>query len=167
MDRELQSSHEQADDRLARDRRPGVTFDRLAAGASFLANFDTTQAVRVKGTIFQFQPLNPHSYIFLDEKARTDRYGADGPSKVPRSSTLPQGCGQGFSETRGRRRSLRLRAEGNHRVQIANPDGGTSIAGRLINAETMVMPDGKEQSWGDYGVHKCFMPGYADQHSTR
>lgn len=52
--------------------------------------------------------------------------------------------------------------------QIANPDPtATSISGRLINAETLVMPDGHEQSWGDYGVHKCFAPGYEDQHSKR
>jgi hypothetical protein len=31
-----------------------------------------------------------------------------------------------------------------------------STAGRLLNAELLVMPDGPEQSWGDYGVHKCF-----------
>ena len=133
-----------------------------------LANFDTTQAVRVKGTIFQFQPLNPHSYIFLDEKAPDGsirrRWAVEGPSVLQLSrkgvakdflkpGDVVEVCGYVPKETTV--------------WQIANPDGGTSIAGRLINAETMVMPDGKEQSWGDYGVHKCFMPGYADQHSTR
>jgi hypothetical protein len=50
--------------------------------------------------------------------------------------------------------------------QIAGSDpGAISLSGRLINAETMVMPDGHEQSWGDYGVHKCFAPEYKDQHS--
>jgi len=50
--------------------------------------------------------------------------------------------------------------------QIANADTSTiSLAGRLINAEVLVMPDGKERSWGDYGVHKCFAPGFTDQHS--
>jgi hypothetical protein len=50
--------------------------------------------------------------------------------------------------------------------QIASPDAGAvSVSGRLINGETMVMPDGHEQSWGDYGVHKCFAPDYNDQHS--
>jgi hypothetical protein len=50
--------------------------------------------------------------------------------------------------------------------QIASADpGAASPAGRLINAETLVMPDGKEHSWGDYGVHKCFEPGFKDQHS--
>jgi hypothetical protein len=40
-----------------------------------------------------------------------------------------------------------------------------SLAGRLITAELLVMPDGREQRWGDYGVHRCFAPGYRDQHS--
>jgi hypothetical protein len=52
--------------------------------------------------------------------------------------------------------------------QIASADpNAASLAGRLINAEVLVMPDGKQQSWGDYGVHKCFAAGYTDQHSTR
>ncbi len=49
--------------------------------------------------------------------------------------------------------------------QIANAETATSVAGRLLNGELLVMPDGKQQSWGDYGVHKCFEAGYADQHS--
>jgi len=52
--------------------------------------------------------------------------------------------------------------------QIASADpAGRSLSGRLINAETLTMPDGREQSWGDYGVHKCFAAGYEDQHPTR
>jgi hypothetical protein len=52
--------------------------------------------------------------------------------------------------------------------QIASADtNSTSVAGRLINAELLVMPDGKQQSWGDYGVHKCFAPGYTDQHASK
>ena len=43
--------------------------------------------------------------------------------------------------------------------------GGVSMAGRLLDAEMLVLADGKEQSWGDYGVHKCFSPGYRDVHS--
>jgi hypothetical protein len=50
--------------------------------------------------------------------------------------------------------------------QIASPDTSkASIAGRLLNAEVLVMPNGKQQSWGDYGFHKCFPPGFTDQHS--
>jgi hypothetical protein len=50
--------------------------------------------------------------------------------------------------------------------QIASADpGAVSPSGRLLNAETLTVADGKEQSWGDYGVHKCFEAGFRDQHS--
>jgi hypothetical protein len=50
--------------------------------------------------------------------------------------------------------------------QIASADpGAVSLAGRLLNAELLVLPDRREQSWGDYGAHRCFPPGYRDQHS--
>ena len=49
--------------------------------------------------------------------------------------------------------------------QIASPDGATSLAGRLLTAELIVLPDGRVQSWGDYGFHHCFPPGYTDAHS--
>lgn len=131
-----------------------------------LANYDTTTAVRVKGTIVEFHRINPHSFIFLDQKTadgQTRRWAVEGPSIIqldrrsfPKDALKPGDvvdvCGYVPKE-------LVV-------WQIANPDGaGASVAGRLINAETMVMPDGKEQSWGDYGVHKCFAPEYRDLHS--
>ena len=42
---------------------------------------------------------------------------------------------------------------------------GRSMYGNLLNAELLTLPDGRQQSWGNYGVHKCFPPGYTDQHS--
>jgi len=133
-----------------------------------LANFDTTTAVRVKGTIFQFQPINPHSYIFLDQKTAdgaTRRWAVEGPSllqlsrkgvakDVLKPGDVVEVCGYVPKEATI--------------WQIASTDpGAASPAGRLINAETLVMSDGHEQSWGDYGVHKCFAPGFEDQHSKR
>jgi len=97
-----------------------------------LANYDTTQAVRVKGTIVAFHRINPHSFIFLEQKT-TDgsirRWAVEDPS------------------------GLQLNRKGVPRDGLKPGD------------ETMVMPDGHEQSWGDYGVHKCFAPEYKDQHS--
>ena len=133
-----------------------------------LANFDTTKAVRVKGTVVQFQPINPHSYIFVEEMA-TDgpsrRWAVEGPSLIQLTrkgfarDVLKRGdvievCGYLPKETT--------------MWQIVNPDpSGVSLAGRLLNAELLTMPDGREQSWGDYGVHKCFAPDFKDQHSNR
>ena len=49
--------------------------------------------------------------------------------------------------------------------QVASANGTTSMAGRLITAELLIMPNGRTESWGDYGIHKCFAPGFRDQHS--
>src|SRR5262249_49155081 len=124
-----------------------------------LANFDTTKAVRVKGTIFQFHQINPHSFLFLDEKGtdgQTHRWAVEGPSLLQLNRTgfakdvlkpgvVVEVCGYVSKEP--------------VIWQIAGRDNSPSPAGRLINAEALVMPDGKQQSWGDYGVHKCFAPG--------
>jgi Family of unknown function (DUF6152) len=133
-----------------------------------LASFDTTKAVRVKGTIVEFRRINPHSYIFLDqqgESGQTRRWAIEGPSivQLDRKGFAKDGLKPGdVVEVCGYVPKEPIV------WQIANPDpGGTSIAGRLINAETLVMPDGHEQNWGDYGVHKCFTAGYEDQHSKR
>lgn len=136
------------------------------AGHHALTNYDTTTAVRVKGVVVQFQQINPHSFLFIDgvgPDGQPRRWALEGPSvlQLTRRSygveTLKPGatvevCGYLPKET--------------ITWQIANPDKGeASIAGRLLNAEVLLMPDGKQQSWGDYGVHKCFGPGFTDQHS--
>ena len=131
-----------------------------------LGNFDTTKAVRVKGTVVEFHQINPHSFLFVnqtDTDGATRRWAVEGPSILQlkrrgfASNALKPGdvvevCGYAPKEAIV--------------WQIASADtSATSPAGRLINGETLVMPDGKEESWGDYGVHKCFAPGFKDQHS--
>ena len=130
-----------------------------------LANHDTTKAVRVKGTIAQFHAINPHSFIYLEEKGadgQVRRWAVEGPSavqlarqtleKVVKPGDVIEVCGYAPREAL--------------MWQIASADpGATSLAGRLITAELIVLPDGKVQSWGDYGFHHCFPPGYRDQHS--
>ena len=131
-----------------------------------LANFDTTKPVRVKGTIVQFHQINPHSFIYVEEKTadgQVRRWAVEGPSALQLKRTgfdpnvLKPGmvievCGYAPKEATT--------------WQIASADPTVvSLAGRLLNAELLVMPDGHEQSWGDYGAHHCFAPGYRDQHS--
>jgi hypothetical protein len=131
-----------------------------------LASYDTTQAVRIKGTVVEFHRINPHSFVFLEQQP-TDgpmrRWAVEGPSgfqlnrkAFPKDGLKPgdvvEVCGYVPKEP--------------IMWQIASADpGARSLSGRLINGETMVMPDGHEQSWGDYGAHKCFAAGYRDQHS--
>ena len=131
-----------------------------------IANHDTTTPVRVKGTIVQIHRINPHSFVFLeqvDANGARQRWAAEGPSGVqlarrgdPTEGLKPgdviEVCGYVLKE-----KTI---------WQMINRDPqGVSLAGQLITAELVVLPDGSQQSWGDYGVHHCFPPGYRDQHS--
>jgi len=149
----------------------GVVLVALLSAGSLLAhhslaNFDTTKAVRVKGTIVRIHEINPHSFIYLDQQGTdgaTQRWAVEGPSLLQlkrkgfvkdalKPGTVVEVCGYVPKEVVV--------------WQIASTDpSATSTAGRLINAEVLLMADGQEQSWGDYGVHKCFAPDYKDQHS--
>lgn len=131
-----------------------------------IANFDTTTPVRLKGTIVRFHEINPHSVIYLEAAGpdgHSRRWAVEGPSSFQlrrmgistdflRPGAIVEVCGYVHKE--------------NVIWQIATTEAGAvSLSGRLLNAEMIVTPDGKEQSWGDYGVHKCFAPGHRDQHS--
>ena len=120
----------------------------------------------MKGTIVRFHEINPHSFIFLearDAEGAVRRWAVEGPSVVQlkrmgfatdvlKPGTVIEVCGYLPKESIV--------------WQIASADpGAASLSGRLLNAELMVMPDGREQTWGDYGAHKCFAPGHIDQHS--
>lgn len=133
-----------------------------------LGNYDTTKAVRVKGTVVQFHPINPHSILYLEEKdadGAVHLWAVEGPSvqqilragnsrDILKPGDMVEVCGYAPKEP--------------IMWQVASPDSGTqSLAGRLLNGEMIVMPDGMQRSWGDYGVHKCFGPDFKDQHSRK
>ena len=146
-----------------------VLFSLLPAGSLLahhsLGNHDPTP-VRVQGTIVQIHLINPHSIIYVEEK------GADG-------QTIRRWAVEGPSVVQLRRQGLEHALKPGDVVgvcgyvpkealmwQVASADPTTaSLAGRLITAELLVMPDGREQSWGDYGIHHCFPPDYRDGHS--
>ena len=123
----------------------------LASASSLVAhhsltNYDTTKAVRVKGTIVEFHQINPHSIIFLDQQGtdgQTHRWAIEGPGilQLKRSGFAKDVLKPGDAvEVCGYARKEALI------WQIASADGNASPAGRLINAELLVMPDGKQQS---------------------
>ena len=132
-----------------------------------LTNYDTTKAVRVKGTIVRFHQINPHSFIFLDQQGadgQNHRWAIEGPSilQLNRSGFAKDVLKPGdVVEVCG----YMPREAVIWQIVSADPTNTTSTSGRLINAEVLVMPNGKQESWGDYGFHKCFEPGYRDQHS--
>lgn len=133
-----------------------------------LNGHDTSTAVRVKGTVVEFHQINPHSIIFVMEKTadgQSRRWAIEGPSVLQLTRTgfakdslkpgdVVEACGYLPKEP--------------ITWQIANPDPSkVSLAGRLLTAEVLTLPDGKTRSWGDYGFHKCFAPGYTDQHDSK
>jgi hypothetical protein len=125
-----------------------------------LTNFETTMAVRVKGTVVQFHRINPHSFIMLEESGTP--WAVEGPSAFQLDR---RGVARDFLEAGDVIEVCGYLPKERTIWQMAIPDStAPSLAGRLINAEALVTPDGREQSWGDYGVHGCFGPGYQDQH---
>src|SRR5215831_17711305 len=146
----------------------------LASAGSLVAHhalgqFDTTTAVRVKGTIAWFERVNPHSILFVDQKGadgQIQRWAVDGPSALQLKrmgidiQTLKVGdvvevCGYATKE-----------GVESQRTVFSEPVSLSlqKMSGRRLNGELLVMPDGRKQSWSDYGHHKCFGPDYHDIH---
>ena len=130
-----------------------------------ILNHDPTP-VRVKGTVVQIHRINPHSFVFLEQTGADgsrQRWAVEGPSSLQlarkniaedflKPGEVIEVCGYTLKEKT--------------MWQIASADpSAVSLAGRLITAELLVMPDGRIESWGDYGLHHCFPPGYRDKHS--
>jgi hypothetical protein len=147
----------------------GVLVALISAGSALahhsLANHETTKAIRVKGTIVQFHVINPHSFIYVEEKGadgQIRRWAVEGPGafllarrgleKIVKAGDVIEVCGYQPKEATM------------WQIASANP-GAVSLAGRLITAELIVLPDGKLQEWEDYGFHLCFPPDYRDRHS--
>jgi hypothetical protein len=129
-----------------------------------ITNFDTSKPVRVKGTVVQFNRINPHSFLVLDPQGEPGqrRWAIEGPSGLQldrrgiakdalKPGDVVEVCGYLPKEATV--------------WQLTSPDPtAVSLSGRLLNGEAIVMPGGREESWGDYGVHKCFGPEYRDAH---
>lgn len=145
-----------------------VSAGSLAAHHS-LAHFDTTTAVRVTGTIVRIHLINPHSIIYLEQHGpdgEVVRWAVEGPSlfKFNRAGFPGRDV-----VTVGDTVEVCGYLHRDHVVwQVASADGSaTSLAGRLINGEILVLADGTQHVWSDYGHHGCFAPGYTDRHSPR
>jgi hypothetical protein len=150
----------------------------LATGISMsahhsLAQFDTTTAVRVKGTIGRVELVNPHTIIFVDQKSadgQMQHWAVEGPgvTQLARSSfnkdSLKVGdtieaCGY---VTKGGVDPQEMISKLNDHLKSASIKLGDSV--RLMDAEILVMPGGQIQEWSDYGQHLCHGPDYHDSH---
>jgi len=132
-----------------------------------LSQFDTTTAVRVKGTISRVELVNPHTIVFVDQKnadGQTQRWAVEGPgvTQLARSGfnkeSLKVGdnieaCGYVTKEGVDPQQTLST---------LSSKPNTASV--RLMDAELLVMPGGEVQKWSDYGQHLCLGPDYHDFH---
>jgi hypothetical protein len=143
----------------------------LAAHHS-LSQFDTTTPVRVKGVIVLFERVNPHSILFIDQEignGKVRRWAVDGPSYVQlyrmgfdktalKAGDVVEVCGYVPKEGVESQRTITTVP-----VNLGlNGKSPQSMSGLRMNGELLVMPDGQQRSWSDYGQHKCFGPDYKD-----
>jgi hypothetical protein len=137
-----------------------------------LAQFDTTTAVTVKGTVVLFQRVNPPSLLVLDEKRKDGqirRWVVEGPSALQLSrkqigyglleaGDIVEVCGYITKPGLESQRTLSLEA-----LSLKTPY--KSLSGQLMDGELLLTPDGQKRVWSDYGNHKCLPPDFTDFHS--
>jgi len=142
----------------------------LASVGSLVAHhaeseFDGTRGVRVKGTIVLFERVNPHTFIFIDEKGKNGemhRWALAGPGIVQlmrmgvaiqalKTGDVIEACGYVTKDGVPSQRTVSTESR--------------NISGQLLSTELLVTPDGKERKWSDYGYHKCLGPAFNDFHS--
>lgn len=141
-----------------------------------LGFYDTTTAVRVKGTVVVFQRVNPHSRLVLDEKekdGKIHRWVVDGPNALQltrmnfakdalKAGDTVEVCGYVTKPGTESQRTIFMEPPDLHLKSPAE----VRISGQIMDGEVVVMPDGRKQTWSDYGHHKCLGADYIDVHST-
>jgi len=136
---------------------------------SIYAQFDTTKAIRITGTVIRFERINPHSIIIVDQKladGQMQRWAVEG---LPGSQFDRRGIDKdsvkfgdvvevcGFVTKEGVESHRTINTEPiSLSLKATTPK---SMTGRLLTGETIVMPDGHEKVLQDYGVlDKCLRP---------
>src|SRR5688572_18043956 len=137
-----------------------------------LAQYDTTTAVSVKGTVVLFQRVNPHSILFIDQKGtggETQRWAVEGP---PVLLLERRGIGRealkvgdvievcGYVTKGGIERTVNTEPI-SLSLKETTPK---SVSGRLMDGELVVLANGKREVWSDYGHHKCLGSDFQDIH---
>jgi hypothetical protein len=140
-----------------------------------LAQFDTTTGVNVKGTVVLFERVNPHSFIFIDQKGKdgqTRRWAIEGPgvNQLTRLAVekdflkvgdVIEVCGYVMKEGQPSQRTVNTEP-----ISLSLKDKSPkSVSGEVLTGELLTMPDGKKQKWTDYGQHKCLGPEFQDFHT--
>ena len=140
-----------------------------------LSQYDTTTAVRVKGTIVVFERVNPHSILFVDQKredGQIQRWAVEGPGilqldrmglgkEALKAGVVVEACGYVVTKEGGKLRQANVLREQLRPIAIEF----NSVSGRIMDGELLVMADGQKRIWSDYGHHKCLSPDYVDFHT--
>jgi len=167
-------------DRLKKMMAAGAAAVILASAGSLLAHhsltkFDTTTGVTVKGTVVLFERVNPHSFIFIDEKGKNGemhRWAIEGPSVIQltrmgierdylKVGDVIEACGYVLKEGVESQRTVSTEP-----LSLSLKDTTPkSVSGQVLTAELLVMSDGKKRTWSDYGHHRCLGPDHQDFHS--
>jgi hypothetical protein len=142
-----------------------------------LARYDTTKPVKVKGVVVLFQRVNPHSMIFIDQKGtngEVQRWAVEGPAinQLTRKGIekdflkvgdVIEACGYVTKDNIERTVNTEPGERASISVSLKAPTP-TSVSGRLMDGELLVLPNGKKEVWSDYGFHWCMGPDYHDNH---
>ena len=132
-----------------------------------LAPFDVSAPLWIKGTVIQFERVNPHSLIFMDEKlsdGQVRRWAVDGPSVVQlerkgldqaflQAGEAIEVCGFALKDGVASQRTFPKTDDSS--AAPSEP----SLTGEVMQGTVLVMPDGKKRAWSDYGqLQKCVSP---------
>jgi hypothetical protein len=133
----------------------------LVAHHSFAGVFDGNQVVRIKGVIARFDAVNPHSIMYVDARAADgslERWALEGPSMLQLSR-------RGLDKNTALRAGESIEACGYRKkddvTAPARDATGQPIA-RLVSAELLILPDGQQIVWSNYGEGKCLLPKVPD-----
>jgi len=140
-----------------------------------LANYDTKTAVTVTGTIYLIERINPHSIIFVDQKAadgQIQRWAVEGPGILQlerkgiskdafKVGDVIVACGYVPKEGANSQRTINTEPI-SLSLKATTPK---SVTGRIMDGEMITAADGQKQVWSDYGFHKCLGADFKDLHT--
>lgn len=111
--------------------------------------FDTETLVRIEGTIVRFDPVSPHSFIYVDGATAdrpVERWALEGPGSLQLDR---RGIARDLFRTGDTIQACGL-------VLKADRRGPGGVEGRVMVAATLRMSNGEGRIWSDYGqAHRC------------
>ena len=121
----------------------------LHAHHSLAPFFDLETLVQIDGTIVRFDPVNPHSYLYVDRtsaEGQVERWALEGPAAFQFDR---RGISRDLFKTGDTIKACGLGLK-------ADSPGPRGVDGRVMVAMTLRMANGEGRIWADYGqAHRC------------